>query len=85
MLREVAVGKVGVSDVVYALDLMRRKGLIRRVLKLADPDGTLLPGEYESVRTVPPYVWDRFDRQKYPSADLELVPCYRWETTAHVS
>src|SRR5687768_15662946 len=73
-----AAKKVNLSPLVLtkALGVLLDHGLIREVYQVADYDGVLIEGDYESPDEVPPRVEGRLS-QFVETSETDIVPVYR--------
>ena len=70
------ISDVGIADLAFALTLLLRAGLARRVYKVVTPAGVLADGEFDDPTVVPEKLPDRFEHY-FDTSDAEIVPMFR--------
>jgi len=70
------VRDVTTADLAFALTLMLKAGLARRVYKVVTPAGVLADGEFEDPTGIPEKLPDRFEHN-FDTSDAEIVPMFR--------
>jgi hypothetical protein len=76
-----ALKDVEPTDLLAALHIMIRQGMLAVAYRVKAPGGYLLEEEFDEPDQIPDEVWDRDSSRKIPADETELVSGYRWEPT----
>jgi hypothetical protein len=65
-----------------SLELLRELGFLQNKLRLRAPEGVILPGDYDSLDSIPERVWNSDHSAKLSTENCEPVAGYLLETAS---
>jgi hypothetical protein len=70
------IRSVNASELAYALTLLMKAGLLKRVYKVLTPAGVFADAEFDDPASIPEKLPDRFERY-FETSDADVVPVFR--------